>query len=153
VLTVPCVSGILSVSKRRSEKSETLELRFLCNAQRPLGRSDTKNKINPNQRKKVMFDITILDEAIELPLQRVEKKSHYANREQSRSNEVCQPEERLWKLSAQAVSPRFARIELFALILFLAVAVVGLISCFAELYQLLDNDAIGWIARKAAGGV
>ena len=40
-----------------------------------------------------------------------------------------------------------------ALILFLAIAVVGLVSCFAELSQLLDNDAIGWIARKVAGGV
>ena len=39
----------------------------------------------------------------------------------------------------------------FALILFLVIAVVGLVSCFAELSQLLDNDAIGWIARKAAG--
>jgi hypothetical protein len=46
-----------------------------------------------------------------------------------------------------------ARIELFALILFLAIAVVGLVSCFAELSQLLDDDAIGCKARKAAGGV
>jgi hypothetical protein len=45
-----------------------------------------------------------------------------------------------------------ARIELFALILFLTIAVVGVVSCFAELFQLLDNDAIGWIARKAIGG-
>ena len=98
-----------------------------------------------------MFDIDILDEPTELPWQPTEKKSHYANREQSRSNEGCEPEEYLWK--AQAVCPRFARIELFALILFLTIAVVGVVSCFAELFQLLDNDAIGWIARKAAGGV
>jgi hypothetical protein len=61
---------------------------------------------------------------------------------------ICEPEERLRKLLAQT-----ARIELFALILFLTIAVVGVVSCFAELFQLLDNDAIGWIARKAAGGV
>jgi hypothetical protein len=101
-----------------------------------------------------MFDIDILGEPAELPLQLAEKKkNHDANREQTRLNEVCEPEQRLWKLSAQAVSPKVARIELFALILFLTIAVVGVVGCFAELFQLLDNDAIGWIARKAAGGV
>jgi hypothetical protein len=87
-----------------------------------------------------MFDIAILDEP-------AEKKNHYANREQTRSNEVCEP------LSAQAVSPRIALIELFPLILFLTIAVVGVVICLAELSQLLDNDTIGSIARKAAGGV
>jgi hypothetical protein len=89
-----------------------------------------------------------------LLLQPAKKKNLFANREPKpiRSNPICEPEERLWKLSAQAVSPRFAMIELFALTLFLAIAVVGVVSCFAELSQLLDNDAIGWVARRAAGG-
>ena len=101
-----------------------------------------------------MFNIDILDEPTELPLQSAEKKkNHYVNREQTRLNKVCEPEQRLWKLSAQVVSPKVARIELFALILFLTIAVVGVVSCFAELFQLLDDDAIGWIARKAAEGV
>jgi hypothetical protein len=52
-----------------------------------------------------MFDIPILDEPTELLLRPAEKKNHYANREQSRSKKVCEPEERLWKLSAQAASP------------------------------------------------
>jgi hypothetical protein len=85
-------------------------------------------------------------------LQAVEKVTPSAAAEPKKVKLICEPEERLWKLSAQAVSPRFARIELFALILFLAIAVVGVVSCFAELSQLLDNDAIGWIARKAIGG-
>jgi hypothetical protein len=88
---------------------------------------------------KAMFDIAILDEPTELPLQPAEKKSLYANREQSRSNEVCELEEHLWKLSAQTVSPRFARIELFALILFLTIAVVGVVSGIAELSQLITG--------------
>jgi hypothetical protein len=100
-----------------------------------------------------MFDIAILDEPAERFLQRAEKKNHYTNREETESKKVCEPEERLWKLSAQAASPNVAMIELFVLILFLAVAVVSVASCFAELSQLLDNDAIGWVARKAAGGV
>jgi hypothetical protein len=36
--------------------------------------------------------------------------------------------------------------------LFLTLAVVGVVSCFAELFQLLDNGAVGWVARKAIGG-
>ena len=100
-----------------------------------------------------MFDIAILDEPTELPLQAVEKVTPIAAAETKKVKPTCEPEERLWKLSAQAVSPRFARIELFALILFLAIAVVGLVSCFAELSQLLDNDAMGWVARRAIGGV
>jgi hypothetical protein len=99
-----------------------------------------------------MFDIAILDEPTELPLQAVEKVTPIAAAETKKVKPICEPEERLWKLSAQAVSPRFARIELFALILFLTIAVVGVVSCFAELFQLLDNDAIGWVAREAIGG-
>jgi hypothetical protein len=100
-----------------------------------------------------MFDIDILDKPTELPLQTVEKVIPVAAAEPKQVKPICEPEQRLWKLSAQAVSPKVARIELFALILFLTIAVVGVVSCFAELSRLLDNDAIGWIARKAIGGV
>jgi hypothetical protein len=61
-------------------------------------------------------------------------------------------ETRLWKLSAQAVSPQLARIELFALMLFVTLALVGCWCCFAELFRLLDNDALGWVASKALAG-
>jgi hypothetical protein len=57
-------------------------------------------------------------------------------------------ETRLWKLSAVSRRER-AILELFALILFLSLALLGCWSCFAELSQLLDNDALGWFARKA----
>jgi len=90
---------------------------------------------------------SILDEPTELPLQPLEKVIPIAAAEPNKVKPICEPEERLRKLLAQT-----ARIELFALILFLTIAVVGVVSCFAELFQLLDNDAIGWIARKAIGG-
>jgi hypothetical protein len=96
----------------------------------------------------VMFDIAILGEPTELPLQPVEEVTPIAAAEPKKVKPICEPEERLRKLLAQT-----ARTELFALILFLTIAVVGVVGCFAELFQLLDNDAIGWIARKAAGGV
>ena len=95
-----------------------------------------------------MFDFAILDDLTELPLQPVDKVIPIAAAEPKKVKPICEPEERLRKLLAQ-----IARIELFTLILFLTITVVGVVSCFAELFQLLDNDAIGWIARKAAGGV
>jgi hypothetical protein len=85
-------------------------------------------------------------------LQPIEKVTPIAVAQPKKVRPICELEERLWKLSAQAVSPKVARIELFALMLFLTLAVVGVVSCFAELFQLLDNDAVGWVARKAIGG-
>ena len=93
-----------------------------------------------------MFDIAILDEPSQLPLQPVQKVTPIAAAEPKKVKPICEPEERLRKLLAQT-----ARIELFALILFLTIAVVGVVSCFAELSQLLDNDAIGWIAQRVIG--
>ena len=95
-----------------------------------------------------MFDFAILDDLTELPLQPVDKVIPIAAAEPKKVKPICEPEERLRKLLAQT-----ARIKLFALILFLTIAAVGVVSCFAELFQLLDNDAVGWIAGKAAGGV
>ena len=95
-----------------------------------------------------MFNIAILDEPTEPALQPVEKVTAIGAAEPKKVKPICQPEERLRKLLAQT-----ATIELFALILFLTIAVVGVVSCFAELFQLLDNDSIGWVARRAIGGV
>lgn len=90
----------------------------------------------------------------ELLFQPAEKRSLFANREPkpSRSGSICEPEQRLWKLSAQAVSPTFAMIELFVLVLFLVFALIGVVSCFAELSHLLENDAIGHVATRAITG-
>ena len=50
---------------------------------------------------------------------------------------IREPEERLWKLSGRAVSAKLAFIELFMLVVFLAVALVETISCLGELSHLL----------------
>ena len=76
-----------------------------------------------------MFDITILDEVTERPLRPIAKVIPTAAAEPKKVKPICEPEERLRKLLAQN-----ARIELFALILFLTIAVVGVVSCFAELF-------------------
>jgi hypothetical protein len=95
-----------------------------------------------------MFDIAILDEPSKLPLPPVQKVTPIAAAEPKKIKPISEPEERLRKVSAQ-----IARIEFLALILFLTIAVVAVVSCFAELFQLLDNDSIGWVARRAIGGV
>jgi hypothetical protein len=60
-----------------------------------------------------------------------------------------EPEQRLWKLSSETVSPNFAMVELFAFMLFLVVTVIGLTGCFAELSSLLQSGAIDHLTMKA----
>jgi hypothetical protein len=74
-------------------------------------------------------------------------KSLFANRE---PRPIRASEQRIWKLSAQAASPKFAVIESFVLGLFVPGALVGVLSCFAELAHLLDSDAIGHVAMRIA---
>ena len=83
-----------------------------------------------------------------------EEKSLFANQESGpiRLSPVCEPEQRLWKLSTRAVSSRFIMVELFVLVLFLSVALVGIVSCFAELSHLLGSDSIGHVAMRAISG-
>ena len=82
------------------------------------------------------------------------KESLFPNREPKpiRLSPISEPEQRLWKLSAQAGSSKFAMIELFLLMLFLVVAFAAISSCFAELSHLLLSDAIGHVAMKAVNG-
>jgi hypothetical protein len=65
---------------------------------------------------------------------------------------TCEPEQRFWKLSARAASPKFAMMEIFILVLFLALAFVEIVSCFAELSHLLHSDAVGRVAARAITG-
>ena len=82
------------------------------------------------------------------------KKSVVANREIEffEPISICEPEQRLWKLSACAASPMFAIIEVLILVLFLVLALVGIVSCFAELSHLLQSDAVGRVAARAING-
>ncbi len=79
-----------------------------------------------------------------------EKESLFTNRELRpvRLGLIGESELRFWRLSARAVSPKLAMIEIFVPILFLAVALVGVISCFAELSHLLESDAVGHVATR-----
>jgi hypothetical protein len=90
----------------------------------------------------------------ELLFQPGEKESLFADRELRpvRLGLIGESEPRFWRLSAQAVSPKVAMIEIFVLMLFLAVALVGVISCFAELSHLLESDAVGHVAMRVVSG-
>jgi hypothetical protein len=107
-------------------------------------------------RERAMSAIIQFAAPAELLFQPAKKENLFANPEPKpvRLSPSYEPEQRLWKLSAQAVSSQFAVIELCVLMLFLAVALVGVISCFAELSHLLESDAVGHVAmRVVSGGV
>jgi hypothetical protein len=63
---------------------------------------------------------------------------------------VGEPEQRLRKLSARSAWPKSEIIELFVLLLFLALALGATIDCFAELSRLLRSDAIEHVAARIA---
>lgn len=69
-----------------------------------------------------------------------------------RVSSLNEPEARLWKVSAQQGSLGAAIIELFVLAVFLLTALLLIAGCFVELYQLLQTDALGHVARKALQG-
>ena len=87
---------------------------------------------------------------VEVLFRPANKERPFTNREPKpiRPSSIHQPEQRLWKLSARAASPKFAVIESFVLAIFLLVALVGVLSCFAELAHPLDSDAIGHVVMR-----
>jgi hypothetical protein len=66
-----------------------------------------------------------------------------------RERTICEPEQRLWKVTAQTSAHHHAVIDLFVLLLFLVLAIIGIADCSLELTHLLASDAIGHIAAKA----
>ena len=71
-----------------------------------------------------------------------EKQNVCVDRARIRLRPASESEQRFWKLSAQATSSKAAIIELFVFVLFLVVALIGIVSCFAELLYLLESGAI-----------
>jgi hypothetical protein len=60
-----------------------------------------------------------------------------------------EPETRLWKVCARQGSLWETIIELFVFAVFLLIALALVAGCLAELPQLLQRDAIGYVAREA----
>jgi hypothetical protein len=72
-----------------------------------------------------------------------------AKTETVREGTICEPEQRLWKVTAHEAAHSFAVMDLFILLFFLVLAIVGIADCSLELTRLLGSDAIGHIAAKA----
>ena len=70
----------------------------------------------------------------------------------TRLSPIREPEPPLWMLATRAVSPKFALIELFILVVFLTVALVMAASCLAELSHLLKRDAVRQVVTTAIAG-
>jgi hypothetical protein len=69
-----------------------------------------------------------------------------------RRNQIHDPELSLWRLCTQAVSHKFAFMDLFTLVVLLAVCLAGTIGCFTELSYLLKSDAVSRLVVTAATG-
>ena len=65
----------------------------------------------------------------------------------SRSKAETEPESRLWKLCAEAASPRLSGVEWIALLLFGASAVAALAFCLSESFHLLNSGALDQTVR------
>ena len=83
-----------------------------------------------------------------------EKENAATNKDAKRvePSSLCEPEAKFWQLSSKTPIPQGVRIEMFVLALFLLIAVVAIISCFAELSRLLEGDAIRNVAEKTISG-
>ena len=83
-----------------------------------------------------------------------EKKKFSGNRNAhfSRPSPICESELQWWKPPVRFATPMFAMIEMFVLVLFLVLTVIATMSCFVELSNLLDGDALWHFAAKAANG-
>jgi hypothetical protein len=87
----------------------------------------------------------------ELFFQPAKRTFRFENPEAKRSRLIStiEPERRLWKLSAQAVSPKCALMESFIVLLLLLVALAAIGSCLIELSHLLQSDGIGRVVINA----
>lgn len=69
----------------------------------------------------------------------------------SRSKAEREPETRLWKVFAEATSPRLSGLEWVAFLFFGALALGALVYCFSELFRLFNNDTLARTVRLLLG--
>jgi hypothetical protein len=119
----------------------------------------TTDHLNPvkwaQYRKKAMSTIIKFVAPADRLLQPADDKKSFAADPEIKFCEpsvMCKPGQRFWKLSARAASPKFAIIEISIPVLFLALALVGMVNCFTELSHLLHSDAVWRVAARAING-
>ena len=79
--------------------------------------------------------------------QGLKEHNRVGTRELSLTRAETEPEERLWKVCAEAASPRLGAFEWITFLFFgvLALGTVGF--CFAELFQFLNSGALDQTVR------
>ena len=77
------------------------------------------------------------------------ERPQVANKQPSfaRCKVEAEPETRLWKISAEAASPRLSRFERIALLVFGASAFVALACCAFEWFHLFNSGALDHTVR------
>jgi hypothetical protein len=65
----------------------------------------------------------------------------------ARPKAETEPQERLWKVWAEAASPWLSGFEFIAFLFFGALALGGLAYCFSELFHLLNSGALDETVR------
>jgi hypothetical protein len=92
--------------------------------------------------------------AAELAILTAERRNLLAQRQPTpiRRSQIHDPDLRLWRLCTQAVSHKFAFMDLFTLVVLLAVCLAGTIGCFTELSYLLKSDAVPRLVVTATTG-
>ena len=63
----------------------------------------------------------------------------------------AEPEARLWKICAEVASPRLSGFELVVFLLFGALSLVAMASCFSGMFQLLNGDVLEQTVRALVG--
>jgi hypothetical protein len=70
----------------------------------------------------------------------------------SRPKVEAEPETRLWKVCAEATSPRLSRFEWIAILVFAASALVAMACCTFEWFQLSNSGALDQTVRALLTG-
>lgn len=65
----------------------------------------------------------------------------------SRPKVEAEPETRLWKVCAEAASPRLSRLEWIAVLVFAASALIAMACCTFEWFQLSNSGALDQMVR------
>ena len=93
-------------------------------------------------------NFTILAEPLESRQGLKDKRQAAAGpRPLSRSKAETEPESRLWKLCAEAASPRLSGAEWIALLFLGASALAALALCLSESFHLLNSGALDQTVR------
>jgi hypothetical protein len=87
------------------------------------------------------------------PLPRPKPEQEQLSEPRERVDRAIEPEIRLWKVTAEAVSPKLVRGELLVLFVFLAVVVSAAAISVQELSRLMRSDAIEQVTARALGDV